>query len=351
MGKLKFLFCLLYSFFTIHLKYLFYSIYFLFLPLFSLSLPYYQLVTLFLLLMLIFICVSTGYFFYVFPNLCTFFFISQFQLFNYLLLEPVLLFFKFIAPEKPFVSPNLIYIMVQFSGMLICFFFSCPSFSFNFLPAYLYYILHKLILPHYSSYRLLSGLYGFFLTGELFSEGWYGRKNREVSWVNHWFRCLCPVVLSPTQQEVGLVSCDGQHGGIQHLLPFSYQTTANSSMLPFHKNGMSFVFLVKFCVLAQGSEMPPTSPFPDLTLHGGRWFLSLEYFPTSGWLCVTWALGVTPLLSAFSLSQAQPDCINLKLDCFPILCIFSSLIVKNYFGYFQWDSKGRVGPDVLTLPS
>lgn len=32
---------------------------------------------------------------------------------------------------------------------------------------------------------------------------------------------LCPEVLFPIQQEVGLASCNGQHGGIQHLSPLA----------------------------------------------------------------------------------------------------------------------------------
>lgn len=90
---------------------------------------------------------------------------------------------------------------------------------------------------------------------------------------------LCPVVLSPIWQEVGLASHDGQHRGIhQHLSPFSCKAIAHSPMLPFSKDGMSLPFLFKLCILSQGSGMPPSSPsYPDLAVHRSHWLLSLEY--------------------------------------------------------------------------
>lgn len=66
-------------------------------------------------------------------------------------------------------------------------------------------------------------------------------------------------------------------------------------------------------------------------------------WPISGRLCVTWAPRVMPLLSASSLNQAQPDCVNQELSCFQVLCIFSFLISKNYFSCFSRFQKEEWG--------
>lgn len=170
--------------------------------------------------------------------------------------------------------------------------------------------------------------------------------NRTEKCAGSTIRCLCPVALSSTQQEVGLDSWStGRHSALTSLQLQDHRPS-------FSKDGTFLPFLVKHCVLSQESGMPPSLPsYPDLTAHPGCWFPSLEFLPTLGRLCVPWALRAMPLLSASSLSQVQPDGIDPTLDSFQTSCIFSFLIFKNYFSFFQWVLKGKVGPAALSLPS
>lgn len=133
----------------------------------------------------------------------------------------------------------------------------------------------------------------------------------------------------------------GRHSAFTSLQP---QGRCPLFHAAFGKDDMSLPSLIKFCVHSQGSGMPPSLPsYPDLTVHQGQWILSLESSLTSGRLRATWALRVMPLLSASSLNQAQPECIDQELGCVQVSYIFSFVIFRNYFSHFQHVSKEEWG--------
>lgn len=117
---------------------------------------------------------------------------------------------------------------------------------------------------------------GCFFIGELFSKGWLAESTEKWagSTTSLDFSLPCGFV-SHFSRKVDLASCDVQRGGIQHLPPFSGKVTAHYFTLTFSKNGTSFPFFFRFCILSQGSGMPPSlSVYPDFAIHWSQWFLS-----------------------------------------------------------------------------